>query len=72
MEHLSNDQEDHRSLHKNSHKLFDENGHPLLNLKEGQWKRKQQHDQNFPNGGKATVEQILTSGERNKFKRARL
>ena len=37
-----------------------------------QWKLRQQHDQNFPNGGKAIVEQILASEERNKSKTAGL
>ena len=50
MEHLSNDHEDHRSQHKNSHK--DEMGHPIVNLIESQWKLRQQHDQNFPMEGK--------------------
>ena len=29
MEHLSNDQKDHPSLYKNSHKLYDKKGHPF-------------------------------------------
>ena len=48
MEHLSNDHEDHPNQHKNSHKLCDETGHPIMNLTESQWKLRQQHDQNFP------------------------
>ena len=48
MEHFSNDQEDHFNQHKNSHKLCDETGHLVVNLKESQWKLRQQHDQNFP------------------------
>ena len=53
--------------HKNSHKLCDETRYPVVNLMESQWKLRQQHDQNseFPNGGKAIVEQILASAERN-------
>ena len=47
MEHLSNDYEDHPNQHGNSHKLYDEMGHPTVNLMESQWKLKQ-HDQNFP------------------------
>ena len=39
---------------------------------EGQWKLRQQHDQNFPMEGKATAEQILVSEDRSKFKRAGL
>ena len=48
MEHLSNDPEDHRNQHENSHKLCDEMGHTNLSLLESQWKLIQQHDQNFP------------------------
>ena len=47
-------------------------GYPVLSLLEGQWKLRQQHDQNFPNGGKAIVEQILVSEERKKSKKAGL
>ena len=36
MEHLSNDHEDHPNQHKNSHKLCDETGHPIVNLMESQ------------------------------------
>ena len=72
MEHLSNDHEDHPNQHKNSHKLCDEMGHPIVNLMESRWKLRQQHDQNFPMVGKPFVEQILVSEERNKYKRAEL
>ena len=48
MEHLSNDHEDHPNKQKNSHKLCDGRGHPVLNLMESKWKLRQQHDQNFP------------------------
>ena len=51
MEHLSNDHEDHPNQHKNSYKLCDEMGHPVVNLMESQWKLRQQH-QNFPMEGK--------------------
>ena len=52
MEHLSNDQKNHRKHHKNSHKLCDEMGHPTVRLmEESQWKLRQQHDQNFPMEG---------------------
>ena len=47
MEHLSNDDEDHPYQHENSHKQCDETGHPVVNMMEGQWKLRQQHDQNF-------------------------
>ena len=70
MKHLSNDHEDHPNQHKNSHKLCDETGHPVVNLMESQWKLRQ-HDQ-FLNGGKAIEEQILASEEGNKSKRAGL
>ena len=72
MEHLSNDHEDRPNQHKNSHKLCDETGHPVVNMMESQWKVRQQHDQNFSNGGKAIVEQTLASEEINKSKRAGL
>ena len=67
MEHLSNDQEDHPNKHENSCKLYDEKGHPLLSLKESKWKFSE-----FSNTGKAIVEQILESEERNRSKKARL
>ena len=41
-----------------------------LEIDESQWNLRQQHE--FPNGGKANVEQILESEERKKSKRARL
>ena len=44
MEHLSNDQKDHPSPHKNSHKLYDKRGIPFLSLKESQKKLRQQYD----------------------------
>ena len=53
MEHLSNDHEDHPNQLKNSHAMkCDEVGHPVLSLLEGQWKLRQQLDQNFPLEGK--------------------
>ena len=52
MECLSNDHEEHPNQHKNSHKLFDEMGDPVVNLMESQQKLRQQHDQNFPMEGK--------------------
>ena len=51
MEHLSNDHGDYSNQHKNSYKLCDETGHPVVNLMESQWKLRQQH-QNFPMKGK--------------------
>ena len=56
---------DHPNKHKNSHKQCDETGHRVVNMMESQWKLRQQHDQNFLNGGKAIIEQILVSEERN-------
>ena len=52
MEHLSNDHEDRPNQHKNGHKLYDEMGHPVVNLMESQWKLRQQHDQNLQMEGK--------------------
>ena len=72
MEHLSNGQKDCPNQYKNSHKLCNDTGHPLVNLMKSQWKLRLKHDQNFPNGGKAVVEQILASEEINESKRARL
>ena len=74
MEHLLNDREDHPNQHENSHKLYNEMGHPIVNVMESQWKLRQQHDQNFSmnNGRKAIVEQILMSEKRNKSERAGL
>ena len=72
MEHLSNDYEDCPNQHEKSHKLCDKTRHPIVNLMESQWKLRQQHDQNLTNGGKAIIEQMLVSEERNKSKRAGL
>ena len=36
-----------------SHKLCDETGHPILSLRESQWKLKKLHDHNFPMEGKS-------------------
>ena len=43
MEHLSNDHEIRSNQQKNSHKLHDEMGHPLLSLTESRWKLRQYH-----------------------------
>ena len=51
MEHLSNDPEDCPNQHENSIKLFNETGHPVVNLMESQWKLRQQHNLNFPMKG---------------------
>ena len=70
MEPISNDHEGYPYQHENSHKLCDETGHPVVNFMKSQWKLRQQHE--FPNGGKAIVEQILVPEEINKSKRAGL
>ena len=44
MEHFSNEHEDHRNQHENSHKVYNETGHSLLSLRESQWKLRQKHD----------------------------
>ena len=62
--------EDHPNQHKNSHKLCDETRNPVLNSLASQWKLRQQHE--FPDGGKATVEQILASEQRKKSKKTGL
>ena len=72
MEHLSNDHEDHPIQYKNSHKLYDETGHPVVNFMESQCKLRQQHDENFPMERKPFLNPILGSEERNKCKRAGL
>ena len=65
MEHLLSDGKDYPNYHKNSHKLYSEMVHPLLSLIESQLPE-------FPNRGKAILEQILVSQEINKSKRAGL
>ena len=52
MQHVLNDHEDYPNQHKNSHKLHNEMGHPVLSLTESLGKLRQQHDQNFPMEGK--------------------
>ena len=47
MEDLSDDNKDCPNHHKNSQKICNERGHPLVNMKESQWKLRQQHDQNL-------------------------
>ena len=70
MEDLLNDHKVNPNQHKNSHKLCHEMGHPIVNLMEMETETKTWSE--FPNGGKAIVEQILASEEKNKFKRAGL
>ena len=60
---MINDIEDPPNQHENSHKSCNETRHPVVNLIESQWET---------SGGKAIVEQILASEERNKSKRTGL
>ena len=39
--------------HQNSHKLCNQTGYPILNLKGSQWKLRKQRDQNFSTMGKS-------------------
>ena len=48
MEHLSKGLKDRLNQHKNSHKLCNEMGHPIVSLMENQLKLRQKHYQNFP------------------------
>ena len=57
MEHPSNVHKDHPNQPEN--KLYNEMGHPVLSLLEGQWKLIQQHDQNFPIEGKQLYNKYL-------------
>ena len=53
MEHHLNDHKEHANQQeKNSHKLCDETGHPIVNMMERPWKLRKRHDQNFPMEGK--------------------
>ena len=51
MDYVSSDQQVHVNQPENSHKQFDETGHPVLSLTESQWKLRQ-YNQNFPMEGK--------------------
>ena len=59
----------HPNQHKSSHKVCDETKYPSLSFTEGQWKLRQELDQNF-HLKEVIVEQILASEEINKYKRA--
>ena len=63
MEHLSNDHQDNHNQHKNSHRLCDELGHPILSLKKSQWKLRQRTWSEFLYGVKVISEEILASEE---------
>ena len=65
MEHPLNGHEDHPNQLKNSHKICDETGHVILSLLEKSMETETTTYLEFPNGGKAIVEQILVSEERN-------
>ena len=71
MEHLSTDHKDHPNQHKNSHKLYGKTASPFEFIGKSMETETTTRSE-FPNGGKATVEQILVSGEGNKSKRAGL
>ena len=62
MKHLSNDQKDCPNKHKNSHKQCGETSHQILNMMESQWDN---HMIRSSNEGKAIIEQVLVSEERN-------
>ena len=68
MEYLPNDHEDCPNQHKNSHKLCDSR----FKFDGKSMKIETTTLSDFPNGGKAIVEQILASEETNKSKRAGL
>ena len=59
MGYLSNDHDHHSNQQENSHKLYDETGHPFRSFLEIQSKLRQQHDQNFPMDGKLILEVVL-------------
>ena len=46
-------------MQENSHKLYDETGHPVRSFLEIQSKLRQQHDQNFPMDGKLILDVVL-------------
>ena len=72
MEHLSNDYEDHPNQHENSHKLCDQMGASRCGFDGKSMETETTALSEFLNGGKAIVEQILASEERNKSIRAGL
>ena len=72
MEHLSSDHKDHLNQHKNSHKLYDETGHPNFEFDGKSMENETTTWSQFLSRGKAIAEQILASEDRNKFKRAGL
>ena len=70
MEYLSNDHKNHPNQHENNHKQWNWASHfefdgTSMETETTTWSE-------FPNGGKAILEQILASGNRNKSKRAGL
>ena len=69
MEHFSNHHEVLPNLHENSHKLCDERGASCFEFYGKSMETETATLLEFPNGGKAIVEQILSSEKRNKYKR---
>ena len=69
---MKHDCEDHRNQHKNSHKLHDEKECPFFEFEEKPVETETARWSEFPYGGKAIVEQLLSSEELNKSKRAGL
>ena len=59
MEDLSNDHKDRPNQHKKSHKLYNETRHPVFEFYGQPMKTKTVTWSEFPNRGKAIVEQIL-------------
>ena len=70
MEYLSSDYEDHPNHHENSHKTMRWNGASHCQFDGKSMETETTTWSEFPNGGKAIVEQILASEIRNKSKRA--
>ena len=69
MDHLSNDHKDCPNQHKNNHKLYNETNHPAFLFAGKSTETKTTTWSDFPNGGKAFVEQIIVSEYTNKSKR---
>ena len=73
VEHLSNDHEDNSNQHRNNHKLCNETQDiPFFEFDRKSMETETTTQLEFPNRGKAIVEQILAAKEINKSKRAGL
>ena len=70
MEHLSNGNKECSNQHKNSQKLCNKMGHPVVNLMESQWKLEHNMIRNSQ-WKKVIVEQILVSDGRKKTQKCR-